>query len=281
MTREIFGAREFPREPEPDLVMADATQVRAYAEAGRADGTMAAGYLFHTALISQTLQGCKEVIDLGCGPATQLAQVAQLNPEISFLGVDLSDEMLDSAQRHVNALGLTNVRFASGDITGLPQIQDGSTDAVISTLTLHHLPSFEHLQGCFREISRVLRPGGEVYLADFCRLKSLRSVLYFAYMNASHQPHIFSLDYERSLRAAFLFEEFGELAQKWLPPRTELITTFLVPFIGVLRTKPKPLPQDKLQRLREMRASLAPRYRRDLDELRFFFKLGGLNADPF
>src|SRR6188508_3223718 len=115
--RELIEARQFPREPEPTLVMDDPEQVRAYAEAGRADGLMAAAYLFHSARISQVIQGCTEVLDLGCGPATQLCQVAQLNPAIRFTGVDLSPSMLASANAHVRQHSLGNVTLAEGDIT--------------------------------------------------------------------------------------------------------------------------------------------------------------------
>ena len=79
--RELLVERSLPREPEPDLVMDDPDQVAAYAQAGRIDGVMAASYLFHSARISQTISGAKTVLDLGCGPATQLAQIAQLNPD--------------------------------------------------------------------------------------------------------------------------------------------------------------------------------------------------------
>ena len=40
--REVLGSRQFPREPESDLVMADVAQVQAYAEAGRIDGVISA-----------------------------------------------------------------------------------------------------------------------------------------------------------------------------------------------------------------------------------------------
>jgi ubiquinone/menaquinone biosynthesis C-methylase UbiE len=281
MLREILGEREFPREPEPELVMDDAEQVKAFAEAGRADGTMAAAYLFHTAHISQVIQGCREVLDLGCGPATQLAQVAGLNPDTSFLGVDLSPRMLASATSHIAALRLANVRVMQGDITRLEGIQDKSMDAVISTLTLHHLPSHAHLLACFGEIARVLKPSGALYLVDFGRLKFLRSVLYFAYMNAKHQPHVFSLDYERSLRAAFLQEELRAAALERLPGHARVYSTFRVPLLVVVKTGPRPLNPAQAQQLARMRRKLSPRYRADLDDLRLFFRMGGLDTDPF
>ena len=280
LAREIFGERKFPREPEPDLVMEDQDQVAAYSFAGRIDGVMSAAYLYHSAQISQVIQGCASVLDLGCGPATQLAQVAALNPGVSFLGVDLSPTMIDSGKKHVQSLGLSNVSFQVDDITLLEKIPDASFDAVMSTVVLHHLPTRQHLDRCFAQITRVLKPGGAVYLTDFGRLKSLNSVLYFAYMNAKGQPHLFSLDYERSLRAAFLLEDFQEAAQ-CLPESVEVLSTFLVPFLVVLRTKAKPLEAGIAAKIRAMRKALPPSYRRDLDDLRLFCRLGGVIPDPF
>src|SRR4029434_392629 len=151
--REVLGKRTLPREPEPDLVMQDKEQVQAYSLAGRIDGVMSAAYLFHSGHASSVIHGARRVIDLGCGPATQLAQIASLNPESEFVGIDLSPTMLARARNHVAACGLTHVTFSAGDITSLSQIADQSVDAVISTMVLHHLPTREHLAACFKEIS--------------------------------------------------------------------------------------------------------------------------------
>lgn len=281
LLRENLGRRTLPREPEPDLVMEDDAQVAAYAEAGRIDGVMAASYLFHTARISQVIQGCERVVDLGCGPATQLAQIAEINPGISFTGVDLSDGMLDSARHHVGGLGVHNVEFACADITRLAQMPDSSTDGVISTMALHHLPTHDHLRACFREIARILRPGGAVYLVDFGRLRSLKSVLFFAYMNRRHQPHLFSLDFERSLRAAFLPAELFALAKEELPGGLASYGTFRLPILNVMKSPDRPLDAALRRRLADMRRALPARYRRELDDMRLFFRLGGLRNDPF
>src|SRR4029453_6138706 len=130
--REGLGKRTLPREPEPDLVMQDEEQVRAYTLAGRIDGVRSAAYVFHRAQGPPVFYGARRVIDLGCGPATQLAQIASLNPQSEFVGIDLSPTMLESARNHVAACGLKNVTFSAGDITSLSQIADQSVDAVIS-----------------------------------------------------------------------------------------------------------------------------------------------------
>jgi ubiquinone/menaquinone biosynthesis C-methylase UbiE len=279
--RELFSTRTLPREPEPDAIMTDAEQVSAFTETGLNDSTLGASYLFHTARASQVLQGCRKVLDLGCGPATQLVQIAALNPEIEFTGIDMSEEMLKHARSHVARMGAGNVRFQVGDITRLDDYADQSVDGVISTVSLHHLPSLAHLEQCFTEIGRVLSPGGALYLADFTRLKSLKSVIFFAYMNRDRDPHQLLLDYERSLRAAFLLEEFQSLARERLPSGVEVRSTFKVPLLMTVKTADRPLPEEKIHSLRAMRARIQPRFRRDLDDMRIFFKLGGLGNDVF
>lgn len=279
--RELLVTRSLPRELEYALVMDDPAQVEAYVKAGRTDGIMAAGYLFHSARISQVISGCDSVLDLACGPATQLAQIAQLNPNIQFTGIDLSPRMLSEAEAHIKNLDLNNVNLRLGDITRLEGIANHSFDAVISTMSLHHLPTLQHLDDLFATIHRVLKPSGALYLADFGRLKSLKSVIFFAYMNAKYQPHLFSLDFERSLRAAFLKEEFEALAAKHFPPEIKVVSTFKVPFLVIIKTADQPLSEPLVQQIAVMRRTLTPRYRRDLNDLRIFFALGGLRNDPF
>lgn len=281
LIREAFSNREFLREPEPALVMEDQEQVRAYSEAGRIDGVMSAAYLFQTAHISTTIFGKKKILDLGCGPATQLAQIAQLLPDAHFTGVDLSAEMLADANKHITQLGLTNVDFVENNITHLDKIADESFDAVISTMALHHLPKHDDLFCCFKEIKRILKPDGAIYLTDFGRLKSLKSVLFFAYLNSNYQPHSFSLDYERSLRAAFLPSDFVNLAKEHFADQVEVFSTFGIPILVIIKTKNVTFPDKIVNPLREMRKKLPAKYRRELDDIRLFFWLSGLRGDPF
>ena len=281
LIRELVSERTLPREPEPDLVMTDAEQVKSYAHAGRLDGVMSSAYLYHSARVSQVMRGCKEVVDLGCGPATQLVQIAELNPETSFHGIDLSDTMLDRAREYAQERKVSNVRFSKCDITKLDLLGDASADGVMTTMVLHHLPTLEHLRSCFREIARILRSNGAVYLTDFGRLKSLESVIYFAYINAKHQPHLFTLDYERSLRAAFTVDDFRQVAAETLPAHVTLYTTFMVPMLTVLKTDDKPLAPETIKRLKELRSALPAKYRADLDQIRSFFRMGKMPNDPF
>lgn len=279
--RESLGARTLSRVPEPDSVMDGDSQVADYAEGGRTPGVMAAAYLFHTARISQVVAGCRRVLDLGCGPATQLVQAARLNPEISFVGMDLSGTMLDAAKAHAKAEGCANVEFQRGDITRLDGFEDNAFDGVISTMALHHLPTIDHLSACMKEIDRVLRPGGALYLVDFGLLKSLKSIMFFVNENRPHQPPLFSLDFELSLKAAFLAEELRGLARDLLPEEMQFYSTFQIPLLNVIKSVDRPLAPETHLRLREMRAALPRVFRGQLDDIRTFFWFGGLRNDPF
>ncbi|MBL8023559.1 MAG: class I SAM-dependent methyltransferase [Elusimicrobia bacterium] len=279
--REIRAKNHFPREPEPDLIMDGEAEVAAYRNAGRVDGIMSANYIYQTARITQAIYGCGTVVDLGCGPATQLAQVAAFNPQTKFIGVELSDEMAREARAHVAQLGLSNVTFIKQDMTNLDAFSDHSVDGVMSTLALHHLPTRGHLQKTFQEVNRILAPGGSVYLTDFGRLKSLWTVLFFAYKNADRQPNLFSRDYERSLRAAFLLEDYQALTRECLPTGVRVQSTFRVPFLVAVKTPDKPVPSEVSEGLRLLAKALPSRYKADLNEMRLFYRLGGFGRDLF
>jgi ubiquinone/menaquinone biosynthesis C-methylase UbiE len=267
-----------PRRPEPNLVMADAGQVAAFNEAGGESGVMAPVYLFHAAQISDVLRPGDYALDLACGPANQLAQVARLWPEVSFTGIDLSDGMLERARAHAAAAGLANVAFRKGDIADLSDWADDSVDAVFSTMSLHHLPDEARLAATFREAARVLKPGGGLYLVDFGRLAHERSLRYFAYQYADRQPAVFTEDYLNSLRAAFSRDAFRQ-AGAVFEPRAGFHSTFLMPYMvawkGAARGQVNNAAREGLAaRRREL-----PRHqRRDLKDLKRFFGLGGLTS---
>ena len=101
LIRELSTRESIPRIPEPDLVMNDPGKVRAFVRAGREAGIVAPTYLFHCAHICEVICPGETVVDLACGPATQLAMVAQMNPDSQFIGIDLSEEMLKQAQEHI------------------------------------------------------------------------------------------------------------------------------------------------------------------------------------
>jgi arsenite methyltransferase len=260
--------------------MDDPEKVAAYTRAGREYGVMAPVYLFHCAQVCELVQPGDTVVDLGCGPATQLAMIGRMNPHTRFVGVDLSPDMLDKARSLLTEQALSNVELRTENITELSSFPDASADAVISTMALHHLPDPATLERCFSEVRRVLKPAGALYLVDFGHLKSEKSIRSFAYQYADRQPELFTFDYLYSLHAAFSLEDFKRLAEKHLNGQTKVYSTLLMPFMVAVKRRRDGITPDPvvISQLREAHDNLPSHQRKDLSDLRVFFRMGGLRS---
>ena len=84
--------------------------------------------------------------------------------EGKVIGVDMTPEMLDRSRSMAARLGVDNVEFREGLIEDLP-IADGWADVVISNGVINLCPD---KIGVYRQICRVLKPGGRMTVADIC-----------------------------------------------------------------------------------------------------------------
>jgi ubiquinone/menaquinone biosynthesis C-methylase UbiE len=273
LLRERLYWRSQPRVPEPDLVMQSQTQTESFSRAGQEGGALAFLYLYHALQISSVLQPGDRVLDLACGPANQLLQVARLNPQVHFVGLDASPGMLECAQHTLRQADIHNVELLQGDMTRLVHQNDASLDAVICTMSLHHLPDTAALATTLSEIRRVLKPQGRVYLVDFGRLKLCSTQHFFA--NDLQQSPQFTEDYFNSLRAAFSVEELAS-AVAVLGPNVQRHVTALAPFLMVFRSAyQNTLDSTTLQRVRAAFAKLSPTQQSNLRSLCHWFRLSG------
>jgi len=280
LLQELISQRTAKRKNEPDLVMDDPEKVTAYTSAGREDGVMQPVYLYHCAQICEIIKPGDTVVDLGCGPATQLCMVARLNPDIQFIGVDLSSEMLVKAEAHVKDLKLTNVEFRQEDITQLNSFSNSSIDAFMSTVVLHHLPDINALENTFSQIKRILKPQGGLYLVDFGHLKTEKAINTFAYQYADRQAELFTLDYLYSLQAAFWPEDFQHCYKTQLSEFGDFYKTFIVPYMMVVKSPVKrPLNNSLKSKLNGIRQSMPNYHKTDIKDLIDFFRFGGLKCN--
>jgi arsenite methyltransferase len=277
--RELTSRAQEPRGPTPSEALGEQRILAAMEDGGRIDGRTAAGYLYHSARISRTIGGCATCVDLGCGTGVQLLQVATVNPGTHFVGVDRCPELLEQGAENMRRLGLSNVEWVCDDITSPTTFGSRSFDAAISTMTLHDLTSGSEMDACLSVMRRLIGTNGAIYIEDFARLRSTRSMEFFVSMNAPAMADEFAQLYRTSLSAAFTIKELREASVVLTESR--LYSTFLVPFLAVIKTPDRIAPPESLARLRAVRAALSTTQRKDLDDLQRFFTLGGLRGDPF
>jgi ubiquinone/menaquinone biosynthesis C-methylase UbiE len=124
------------------------------------------------------------VLDVGCGTGDlTLAARARAGNSGKVCGIDAASEMVEVAQAKAAKAGV-EVEFRAALIESLP-FSDDSFDVVLSSLMMHHLPDDVKQKG-LREIYRVLKPGGHLFVVDMQRPVGLVSHVLSTVMMHGH-----------------------------------------------------------------------------------------------
>ncbi|MHB8843383.1 MAG: class I SAM-dependent methyltransferase [Nitrospirota bacterium] len=106
----------------------------------------------------------QRVLDLGCGTATLAIVIKKTQPGADVIGIDGNREIIEVAGAKTRKQGVSIPLFDSR-VSDLP-CSDNYFDRVFASMLFHHLAMKEKILAA-KEIYRILKPGGELHVADF------------------------------------------------------------------------------------------------------------------
>ncbi len=129
----------------------------------RLNGFWNADYFTKVLLPLLDLKPGSRVLDVGAGTGALTLLLARHNPQVQFIGIDLTAAMVADAKAQAQKLGLLNVEFEVGDALNLPY-EDASFDAAVCQTVLIHLGDPAQ---AVQEMSRVIKPDGTFMAAEY------------------------------------------------------------------------------------------------------------------
>lgn len=159
--------------------------------------------------LSTTRPG-NDILDLGTGTALIPVELCRLEPSIRIMASDAAVSMLELARYHVEAEGLrSRIQLHHGDAKKLGFAED-LFDAVVSNSLIHHIPEPILV---LREIVRVVKPQGRVFVRDLARPQTHAEVEQLVELYTGSASTAAKQLFRQSLHAALSLAEIQNLVE--------------------------------------------------------------------
>ena len=139
--------------------------------------------------------------------------LCEKRPDISIDALELSPDMIKTAQKTVRALNLeSQIHYFQGNVENMDKIFSDSYDLVYSNDSLHH---WENLEKAFSEINRVVRPQGSVYIHDSKRNLNFGGKIILNLLGRFFAGKMWKY-WKSSVNASYTVQELQEIINKEL-----------------------------------------------------------------
>jgi ubiquinone/menaquinone biosynthesis C-methylase UbiE len=129
------------------------------------------------------------ILDVCFGTGNNTLLIAMNNGRNRIIGIDLSMDMLKVANRKIQKLGLPNVTTLRMDAVNM-DFKDESFDIATSSFGLHEM-KYPVMKSILKEMNRVLKKGGKLYLVDYqIQDSAIRRFLFRVYLLLTSPPHV-------------------------------------------------------------------------------------------
>lgn len=156
------------------------------------------------------------VLDLGTGTALIPMELCSRTDFVKVVAVDMAVEMLKLAQENIKRLNLENRIFLELTDAKNLSFSDHTFDVVVANSLIHHIPDPILV---FRELIRVLKFGGLLFLRDLARPNSIEQVNHLVDSYAGQANHHQQQLLRDSLHAALTFKEVQGLLEELSLPK--------------------------------------------------------------
>jgi ubiquinone/menaquinone biosynthesis C-methylase UbiE len=165
------------------------------------------------------IENGQRVLDLGCGTATLSILIKKAQPGADVIGIDGNRKIIEVAEAETRKQGV-NIPLFDAMVFDLP-CRDNYFDRVFASMLFHHLATKDKILAA-KEMCRILKPGGELHVADFGTPQNSlmafisRIMLHFEEVDDNIQgllPHVvYAADFEHIETTTELMTIFGTIS---------------------------------------------------------------------